>query len=269
MTTNRADDDDDGLLDVGELCRMFEESEDATYEARLLSERDRDYYDSKQWTADEIATLKKRGQPIITDNIIKTKVDYLDGVEKQTRIDPKVLPRTPQHEADADAATQALRYVTDEQHYDKKRSQVWRDMLVEGCGGIEVCVEPSSYSQPMNPQAMMGSTAMTPPQEMDVKIKRVAWDRMFFDPHASEPDFSDAGYLGVVLWMNYDDALAQYPDKKDALDTTLSNAPSDTYDDKPKWNHWADRSASGCGSARSGSRETTIGISPSSPRAAS
>ena len=32
---------------------MFEESDDATYEARQLSERDRDYYDNKQWTAAE------------------------------------------------------------------------------------------------------------------------------------------------------------------------------------------------------------------------
>ena len=77
--------------------------------------------------------LKKRGQPIVTDNIIKTKIDYLDGVEKQQRIDPKAFPRTPKHEAEADAATEALRYVTEEQKYDKKRSGVWRDMLVEGC----------------------------------------------------------------------------------------------------------------------------------------
>ena len=33
---------DDGKLDVADLVRMFEESEDATYEARQLSERDRD-----------------------------------------------------------------------------------------------------------------------------------------------------------------------------------------------------------------------------------
>ena len=43
---------------------------------------------------------------------------------------------------------------------------------------------------------------------------------MFCDPHSSEPDFSDAGYLGLVIWMNYDDALAMYPDDKEALDTT-------------------------------------------------
>ena len=36
-------DDDDGRLDVGDLCRMFEQSEEATLIARGESERDRDY----------------------------------------------------------------------------------------------------------------------------------------------------------------------------------------------------------------------------------
>jgi hypothetical protein len=238
------EDKDDGLLDVGALCRMFEESEDSTYEARILSERDRDYVDNIQLTAEEISVLQKRGQAPSIDNRIKTKVDYLVGFEKQQRIDPKALPRTPKHETDADGATQGLRYVSDSEDYSSKRSGVWRNMLVEGSGGIRVYVEPSKYQKPLDQQGMMGSTAMTPPQEMDIKIARVAWDRMFADPHSSELDYSDAGYKGIVIWMDYDDALAKYadnPEAKDILDTTLSSAPSQTYDDKPKFSMWADK----------------------------
>lgn len=218
-----ADADEDGLLDVGDLCRMFEESEESTYTARQESERDRDYVDNKQLTADELAALKKRGQPPQIDNRIKTKVDYLVGLEKQQRIDPKALPRTPLHEEDADGATQALRYVAETEQYDYKRSQCWRNMLVEGTCGISVAVE------------------MSPEGKPQIKLRRWAWDRLFCDPHSSEPDFSDAGYLGGVTWMDYADALVMYPDAKDALDNTLSSAPSQTYDDKPKWSLWADK----------------------------
>lgn len=221
-----ADQQDDKLA-VSDLVRMFEESEDATDEARKLSERDRDYVDNKQLTDEELAELRKRGQPPQIDNRIKTKVDYLVGLEKQQRIDPKALPRTPTHEEDADGATQALRYVAEEQLYDNKRSGVWRNMLVEGSGGIGVSVKESvDYNgQP----------------GIEIALRRIAWDRMFYDPHSSEADFSDAGYLGVVVWLDYNDALATYPEGKDILDTTLSTAPSETYDDKPKWNHWADK----------------------------
>ncbi|MDQ5906110.1 MAG: hypothetical protein QG590_591 [Pseudomonadota bacterium] len=219
-----------GMLDVGDLCRMFEESEDSSYESRKLSERDRDYVDNKQLTAEEESTLKKRGQPPVIDNRIKTKIDYLVGLEKQQRIDPKALPRTPKHESDADGATEALRYVAEEQDYDAKRSGVWRNMLVEGYGGIGV-----SVAESMDYNGQPG---------IEVRIRRYSWDRLFFDPHSSETDFSDAGYLGAVLWMDYDDALAMYKDNPDAaniLDTTLTTAPSDTYDDKPKHSLWADK----------------------------
>jgi hypothetical protein len=219
-----------GLLDVGDLCRMFEESEDSSYESRKLAERDRDYVDNKQLTAEELATYKKRGQPPVIDNRIKTKIDYLVGLEKQQRIDPKALPRTPKHEDDADGATEALRYVAEEQDYDAKRSSVWRNMLVEGTGGIGV-----SVTEAIDYNGQPG---------IEIKISRYSWDRLFYDPHSSELDFEDAGYRGVVIWMDYDDALAMYrdnPDAADILDTTLTTAPSDTYDDKPKHSLWADK----------------------------
>jgi hypothetical protein len=43
----------------------------------------------------------------------------------------------------------------------------------------------------------MGSSALTQP-EYDICVQRIAWDLLFFDPHAAEADFSDAGYLGIV-----------------------------------------------------------------------
>lgn len=224
------DDNRGTLLDVSELCRLFEESEDLTYAARKDAERDRDYVDNKQLTDAELSALTDRGQPPVIDNRIKTKIDYLVGLEKQQRVKPKAFPRTPKHEADADGATEALRYVSEEQDYESKRSAVWRNILVEGAGAIGV-----SVSEAVDYQGQPG---------IEIRLRKGAWDRIFWDPHSSEADFSDAGYKGVVAWMDYDDALGLYrdnPNAKEILDTTLSNAPSETYDDKPKYSHWADK----------------------------
>lgn len=235
-----------GQLDVADLVRMVEESEDASITARADSERDRDYHDGKQLTAEELETLKKRGQPPVIDNRIKTKIDFLVGLEKQQRIKPKALPRTPVHEADADGATQALRYVTEAEDYDAKRSAVWKNLLIEGAGGFAVAVKPGRYNGQVSVgTAAMNGTALSPvaPSSFDVDVRRVAWDRMFWDPHSSEADFSDASYLGLILWMDYDDALAQYGDEaKDILEFTLQSATaSQTYDDKPKFRVWSDK----------------------------
>ena len=85
----------------------------------------------------------------------------------------------------------------------------------------------------------MNSSALTQP-EYDICLQRIGWDRLFFDPHSAETDFSDASYLGIVTWMDFDDALIMYPEAKDILETTLASAPGDTYDDKPKFSQWAD-----------------------------
>jgi hypothetical protein len=46
-----------------------------------------------------------------------------------------------------------------------------------------------------------------PNGETEFTIARTPWDRIFYDPHSSEPDFSDSRYQGSVLWMDYDEAL--------------------------------------------------------------
>lgn len=213
-----------GKLTTADLVGMFEASEDATYEARIASERDRDYHDNMQLSSEEKRALRRRGQPEYVDNRIKTKIDYLVGLEKQQRINPRALPRTPMHEDDADSASQALNYVADCEEFDYKRSAIWRNLLIEGAGGMAVAVEPD------------------PRGGFYVKLRRIPWDRMFWDPHSAEVDFSDAGYLGTVQWMDYDDALALYPDGQEELDETMASvSASDTFDDRPRHNLWADK----------------------------
>lgn len=205
------------------LVQWFEDAEDQTEDARSKAERDRDYYDNKQWSEDERKALEARKQPVISDNRIRRKIDYLAGLEKQSRQDPKAYPRNPQDEEAAHAATDAIRYVADANRFPQVASRVWENLLIEGAGGVDVCVEPGG------------------PQGYKVTIKRVPWDRMFFDPHSSEPDFSDAKYLGIVLWMDEEDVLARWPGSEDALDASYASVgTATTYDDKPKYAIWAD-----------------------------
>lgn len=214
------------LVDLTTLVSWRDGAEDATYDARKLSERDQDYVDNKQLTEAEIKALKKRGQPPVIVNRIKRKVEFLGGLEKRQRAMPKAMPRTPVEEENATAATDALRYVIEDQQYGMKRSRVWDNICVPGAGGFEVTAEPGKNG-------------------WEVKVRRVAWDRMFADPHSSEADFEDAMFKGVDVWFDEDDALAQYKDvpnvAKILTDTYKSvSAKSDTYDDKPKNNFWAD-----------------------------
>jgi hypothetical protein len=205
-----------------EMVRQFENAEQTTSTARKNSERCRDYFDDKQLTPEEEAELAKRGQPAVVFNEIKPKIKTLQGLEKQTRKDPKAFPRNPDDEDAARAATDSIRVVCDASKWDDVRSKAARNLAVEGTGIVMVGVKQSR-------------------EGIDPDIRRVAWDRHYFDPHSAEDDFSDAGFQGVVTWMDLDDAKRKYPEAEDALtDTWRASSASDTYDDKPKYNLWAD-----------------------------
>lgn len=208
--------------DCSRLCRWFEESESMTDEARRNSERARDYYNGNQWTAKELEILRKRGQPALTINYIKRKVEYLRGFERRMRSDPKAFPRNPADDQMSEAATDSLRYVADRNDFDVIRSDVYEDMLIEGYGGVDVTVE----------QRHDG---------MDVVFTRIPWDRIWYDPYSRQKDFSDARYLGIVIWMDKEEALETFPGYEDAIEDTLNgNSISDTYDDRPKFSVWSD-----------------------------
>ena len=206
------------------LVDWFESSEEATATSRMQAQKARDYVDNKQWTKDEIAKLDERGQPALSFNFIKGKINFLTGFEAQSRSDPKAFPRNTGHDDEAaEAATDAIRFVQDSQDLPDKFADAYDNMLVEGYGAIEVLTD----------------------TEGEFDIQCWSWDRLFYDPHSSKPDFSDAKYVGGVVWMDEDDAKRKYPDAKDAVDITISGvtdgdkSAAETYDDKPRWKVWA------------------------------
>jgi hypothetical protein len=209
--------------DHEKLLRQFEEAFDTTQTARSLAERDRDYYDGKQYTSDEEAVLRQRGQPIVVSNRIAPKIDALLGHAERMQADPKAYPRTPQHEQDADSITDAIRFVCDQNKFPELLTDAADNLFVEGVCAATVTVE------------------QKPDGQFDVKLYCVPWDRFYYDPHSRKRDFSDASYKGVVVWMDEADALAQFKDKEDVIGDAYvdTSVEGETYDDKPKF-LWAD-----------------------------
>jgi len=198
------------------LVGYFESFEEATRESREKSERDRDYVDHKQWTADELESLRKRKQPPTINNRIRKKINFLRGLERQGRTDPKAFPRTPQHEQDADAVTDALRFVADNASFDQERPKFFEDFMVSGTGAGEVIVSNNG--------------------KREIELPNIAWDRFWYDEHSVELDFSDANHLGIIIWTDLDDAKAVKGFDSDVLDLSFTADYNDTFSDKlVKW----------------------------------
>lgn len=208
------------------LVEYFEEAEEASQSSRDEAERAWDYYDGNQLTSAELAALAKRNQPPVIENLVRPKIDGLCGLERQTRTDPMAYPRTLKDSESAQVATDALRYVADDQRFDIKRSHAFKDTLLKGFGGVEIGAE-----------QVRGA--------IDPVITQLPWDRLFFDPHSALDDFSDASYIGFVTWMDRSKAKGRWRDAANEIEAAFSNgegAHGDTFDDKPKQISWFNKS---------------------------
>lgn len=204
--------------------QQFVDADDATIDERAEGDTARDYVDGKQWTAEEEKILADRGQPVVTDNKIKDKIEYLLGMERKQRTDPKAYPRnTPTDEGGADAATDALRYVADSNHWNYVRSDAADSMFVEGRAGIEIIVEK---------KLSRGSSGVP-----KIRQNSIPWDRLYVDPASMRTDYADKGFVGTVTWMDHDTAIAKWPGKKAEIEASyeIPTGSSQTFEDKPRW----------------------------------
>jgi hypothetical protein len=184
---------------------------------RAQSERCRDYYDHKQWTPAEIEKLKKRNQAPIVVNRIKPKVEGLLGLYNTRRTDPKSFPRTPKHEKAAQAITDALRFVSDQNDFDKRKLDCAGDFWVEGTCGAIIDVRQGNNGK------------------IKIRVARIPWDRIYYDPHSRELDFEDARYKGMMIWLGEDQIREMFPDKADLVDQLGAEHTDETFEDRPRW----------------------------------
>lgn len=214
---NRKPETDKQDSELIEFKSQVEDFLNDTQEARWASERDRDYVDHKQWTEDEIRILTNRKQAPIVVNRCKPKVQGLKGLVQLRKTDPKAYPRTKKHEEAAEAITDGLRYVADNNDYnDTVKMDMSDDFFVEGTCGAIVDFKKSG-------------------KETDIRVERIPWDRIYYDPHSRKKDFSDAQYMGFQLWMDTKNVVRMFKGITEDDLTPATSSEDDTFEDRPKW----------------------------------
>lgn len=192
--------------DLGRMRKWFTAYEaNKDFEIKERQEALAYYHGIGQWSEAERKKLKKRGQAPIFDNRIGRKIDFLVGVEQRMRRDPKAYPRTPNDEQSADVATAGMRYACDINRWEFLGSSGTHDGLVEGIGVLFVGIKPCAGG-------------------LEPEMKHVQADRFFYDPRSVRPDFEDAKYMGLYLWMDVDDAKAKWPEKADQIENLMDNS---------------------------------------------
>lgn len=176
---------------------------------RRQADKEADYYDGNQLTADQIDELEGRGfAPLIT-NLIKPTIDVVLGMEAKTRSDWIVRPEHGEMSEDlAEVLNAKLHKAEVSSRADRACSDAYADAVKVGLGWVEI----SKSADPFDP-----------PQ----RVRRIHRREIFYDWRSVEPDLSDARYLVRKRWLDQDTALGAFPEHAELIRNTMQG-----------WAHW-------------------------------
>lgn len=202
----------------GDWTETLSEFLSVTQDARLLSERCRDYVDGKQWTSEQVRALKARKQAPIVVNRVKIKQNGLLGLISVRKGDPKAYPRNVEHDSSAaEAVTDGLRFASDKTSLNPTFLECADSFFCEGYCGVNVVTETA------------------PNGDIDVVVDNIPWDRIFFDPFSRKHDFSDAGGKGFGVWMDEADIVRAFPDADSNALSIRDGQLDETFQEQTKW----------------------------------
>lgn len=190
------------------LLQWYYWERDKQAENRLEMATDSDFYDNLQWSDEDAAAVKDRGQMPLVYNEIAPMVDWVIGTERRNRVDWRVLPRAEDDVELADIKTKVLKYVSDVNRVPFARSRAFADAVKVGVGWLDDGVRD-------DPTA-------------DVLYTRYEdWRHVLWDSAAYELDLSDARYIFRWRWVDEDVALMMFPDRADAIRSATEQSTRD------------------------------------------
>lgn len=203
------DDDEDDVqeheLDSAEneelhrkLLSYYRQEIDRQEENRAQMAVDADFYDNIQYTEEDAAILRDRGQAPLVYNVIAQSVNWIIGTEKRGRIDFKVLPRGKEDAKPAEQKTALLKYLSDVNRTPFHRSRAFEDSVKVGVGWVEDGVQDDDDGEP-------------------VYSRYESWRNVMWDSASTEMDLSDARFVTRSKWLDLDVAEALFPERVDLL----------------------------------------------------
>lgn len=176
---------------------------------------DEAYYDNEQWTPEEAAEVRSRGQNPVVYNEIAPTIDFLLGTERRMRTDFEIMNRSedsPEASEDAQTKTKLLKYLDDVNRAPFERSQAVDDCFKAGLGWLETVVIGDPTQQP-------------------VRLRSESWRCMMHDSLGRSRIAEDWRYQFRFKEVDLDIAEAMMPGKGDQLKRALLTSDTRQYFD--------------------------------------
>ncbi len=200
------------------LLNYYTRELDRQFDSRRDMAIDADFYDNIQWTDEQAATLKARGQVPLVFNVTATTIDWVIGTEKRSRTDFKVLPRRKEDGKPAQRKSELLKYLADVNKTKFHVSRAFEDAAKVGLGWVEDGYQGDDEGEPLF-------------------TRYESWRNMLWDSAAVEMDLTDSRYVIRTKWVDLDVAQAMFPKRKSLLERSVDDSDNfamvDSYGDEP------------------------------------
>jgi hypothetical protein len=166
-----------------------------------------DFYDGDQWDPEDAEEVEDRGQAASVFNMIKPSVDWILGTEKRTRVDYSVLPRKKEGSQGAEKKTKLLKYLSDVNKIGFERSLAFADAVISGLGWLDHGIRSDESDEPLF-------------------VSYEDWRNVWRDSHGKKKDTTDWRYIIRSKVVDYDMAVAMFPDRADVVRLALNQQDS-------------------------------------------
>lgn len=189
------------VLDNEKHRGLLAKLEDYFYQARLVQSENRyemaiddDFYDGVQWDEQDKLAVEARGQPALVFNEIRESINWVIGVERRSKMDFMVNPRTDEDRDMAHLKRNLLKYTSDVNKDQFVRSMAFSDAVRVGLGWMEDGIRSDPFDEPLF-------------------CRFESWRNMWYDYLDPSYDLSQSRYLFRSKWVDLDVAMKMYPER--------------------------------------------------------
>lgn len=190
-------DSDKSQLRLKKLMQFRRQARIAQAENRAEMAMDEDFYDGIQLTAEDLAILKQRNQPIVTYNVIANTLNWIQGTQRRAKIDSRVLPRKSRDAKSAKTKTKLMKYTQDCSKGEYEWGFAFSEMVKAGMGWMETGIR-SNHDEP-------------------IFMRAERWRNMWYDHLGLSLDGSDWRFVIREKWIDLDIAIGMFPEREGAL----------------------------------------------------
>jgi len=188
--------------DIDYLKESFRYSSDTYQTSQVEAQEARDMFANRHYTAEQIAVLNSRGQPVETFNVVLMMIRALTGYLGQVQNAPQIKPRTLQDNDVAFALNDYVQYVLDDNDFD----MVKRKLLLDGLtSGLMV-----QYMDVVK----TGAKDRYGRDIHKINISHVPSYQVAIDPQSTMEDYSDARFIHRFKWISEDNFMQLYGTRK-------------------------------------------------------